>query len=176
MLWSYALNLTYKRCVPVWLLQLVVFCVINWKFCFCFRHFNLDFPMSIGNWADHTDIFQACVHFLPLDLACPSTSFFDLLLFSVTSPEILFPDIFSFYRQSNLSHDPLYSLTFNICVQISHFQSCSEGNSSRGSVVWRPSSQHREKEPGAPFQLTYPASNLQKMILYFACLSWGSFF
>lgn len=98
MLWSYALNLTYKRCVPVWLLQPVVFCVINWKFCFCFRHFNLNSPMSTGNWADRTDIFQACVNFLPLYLACPTASLFDLLLFSFTSPEILFPDIFSFYN------------------------------------------------------------------------------
>jgi len=52
--------------------------------------------MSTGNWADCTDIFQACVHFLPLYLACPTAALFDLLLFSFTSPEILFPDIFSF--------------------------------------------------------------------------------
>lgn len=54
--------------------------------------------MSTGNWADRTDIFQACVNFLPLYLACPTASLFDRLLFSFTSPEILFADIFSFYN------------------------------------------------------------------------------
>lgn len=93
--------------------------------------------MSTGNWADRTDIFQACVNFLPLYLACPTAALFDRLLFSFSSPEILFPDIFSFYNlvlkktQSDLSHTPLYSLTFNICVQISHFQRCTEGNFKR---------------------------------------------
>lgn len=52
--------------------------------------------MSIGNWADQTDIFQACVHFLPVYLACPTASLLDLLLFLFA--EILFPDIFSFYH------------------------------------------------------------------------------
>lgn len=131
MLWSYVLNLTHKRCVPVWLLQPVVFCIINWKFCFCFRHINLNSPMSTGNWADRRDIFQACVKFLPPYLACSIASLFDLLLFSLASPEIV-----SFYnlilkKQPNLSHAPLYNLTFNIFVQISHLQSCSEGNFKR---------------------------------------------
>lgn len=81
--------------------------------------------MSTGNWADHADIFQACVKFLPLYLACLTASLFDLLLFSFTSLEIVFLDIFSFYNpilkiRPNLSHAPLYSLTFNIYVQISH--------------------------------------------------------
>lgn len=47
MLWSYAVHLTYKGDVPVWLLQPVVFCIINWKFCFCFRHFNLNSPWAL---------------------------------------------------------------------------------------------------------------------------------
>lgn len=54
--------------------------------------------MSTGNWADRTDIFQACVKFLPLYLACSIASLFDLLLFSLASPEIVFLDIFSFYN------------------------------------------------------------------------------
>lgn len=124
--------------------------------------------MSPGNWADQTDIFQACVHFLPLYLACPIASLLDLLLFLFA--EILFPDIFSFYhlilkktptkqQQSSLCHAPLYSLTFNICVQSFDFQSCSKGNSSRGSKVQGLSRQPGEQEAGAPFQLTFPARN-----------------
>lgn len=50
--------------------------------------------MSPGNWADQTDIFQACVHFLPLYLPCLTASLLDILLF--LSAKILFPDIFSF--------------------------------------------------------------------------------
>lgn len=143
--------------------------------------------MSTGNWADQTDIFQACVHFLPVYLACPTAYLLDLLLFLFA--EILFPDIFSFYhlilkkknkpQHSNLSHASLYSLTFNICVQSSDFQSCSEGNSSRGSVVQRPPRQPGEQEAGAPVQLTFPPRDCYKMILCpsdSACLAPGSFF
>lgn len=116
--------------------------------------------MSTGNRAYQTDIFQGCVNFFPLYFACPTASLLDLLLFLFA--EILFPDIFSFYhlilkkknpktpQQSNLPHAPLYSLTFNICVQSSDFQSCSEGNSSRGSEV--------QGQPGEQ-RLEFPSSS-----------------
>lgn len=183
MLWSYALNLTYKRCVPVWLLQPVVFYIINWKFCFCFRHFNLNSPMSTGNWADCTAIFQACFHFLPLYLACPTVSFSDLLLFSFIFPQILFPDFFSFYnlilkqRKKPVS-EPLVqsdSLYMHTVLSISNY--CSEGNTQAAGRSRSCLAGMGRKGLELWYSCPTPAGDIWKMISCpsdFLCLSWGS--
>lgn len=96
MLWSYVMNLTYKGDVPVWLLQTVVFCIINWKFCFCFRHFDPKSPWALDIGLTR-QIFSR-----PVFISFPCILLVQLLLFLIFCcflfAEILFPDIFSFYH------------------------------------------------------------------------------
>lgn len=159
MLWSYAVHLTYKGDVPVWLLQPVVFCIINWKFCFCFRHFNLNSPWALETGLTRQIFSRAvlisfhCILLVQLLLFLISCYFCSLKFFSLT---FLVSIIWYLKKnpktpqQSNLPHAPLYSLTFNICVQSSDFQSCSEGNSSRGGEV--------QGQPGEQ-RLEFPSSS-----------------
>lgn len=90
MLWSYAVHLTYKGDVPVWLLQPVVFCIINWKFCFCFRHFNLNSPWALETGLTRQIFSRAvlisfhCILLVQLLLFLISCYFCSLKFFSLT--------------------------------------------------------------------------------------------